>query len=143
MPALVDRTGQRYGHLTVVERVEGATRTMWLCRCDCGTTAAIRADALVGGHTRTCGGHSRLEAPTYISAHIRVTRDRGRASDYNCRCGVPAEDWAYDHADPNELSEYDGRGAGRTRVYSADSWHYLPMCRACHRAFDREHKHGQ
>lgn len=37
-----DLTGQKFGKLTVVERIEdyifsnGETRVQWLCRCECG-----------------------------------------------------------------------------------------------------------
>ena len=73
------------------------------------------------------------DAITYKGAHHRVRLRRGSASQYACTCGRPAMDWAYDHADPDELL---GDYYGRPRRYSADPDHYLPMCRSCHRKFD-------
>lgn len=71
---------------------------------------------------------------TYSGAHIRVRRIRGRVSTHVCGCGAQAQEWAYDHADENELV---GVTAGREAPYSADPSHYVPMCRSCHRTSDR------
>jgi hypothetical protein len=66
----------------------------------------------------------------YRSAHTRVVSQRGRASEHPCCvCGAAAEDWAYDHADPDERVEGG-------LVYSPDPMHYQPMCRVDHKAFD-------
>jgi hypothetical protein len=66
----------------------------------------------------------------YRSAHTRVVSHRGRASEHPCCvCGAAAEDWAYDHADPDERVEGG-------LVYSPDPMHYQPMCRVDHKAFD-------
>lgn len=56
----IDRTGMRYGRLTVVKRAENKkignnTRTMWECKCDCGNTVIVRSDSLNDGTTRSCG----------------------------------------------------------------------------------------
>ncbi len=56
-----DLTGQRFGRLTVVKRVDdhiqpsGKARAMWLCQCDCGNTTVIRSDALTDNGTKSCG----------------------------------------------------------------------------------------
>src|SRR6476619_7132131 len=42
---------------------------------------------------------------TYRTAHDRVVRQRGRASEYACvDCGYQAAHWSYDGTDPEELS---------------------------------------
>ena len=52
-----DLTGNRYGHLTVLNRCEngkdGATR--FLCLCDCGNTVAVRSRHLKSGAIDNCG----------------------------------------------------------------------------------------
>lgn len=64
---------------------------------------------------------------TYGAAHSRM----GPVSHLACRdCGNAAQEWAYDHGDPDELM--DERGL----PYSLDPSHYRPMCRHCHRKFD-------
>lgn len=72
------------------------------------------------------------DAVGYGGAHDRVKRALGSASNYLCEhCGGRADDWAYDHADPNE------RVSPKRLVYStAGARHYLPLCGSCHRRFD-------
>lgn len=56
-----DLTGQRFGHLTVLERVDnqvgknGKTNVVYRCRCDCGEETVVRATALRSGATTSCG----------------------------------------------------------------------------------------
>lgn len=74
------------------------------------------------------------EEVSYIGAHARTRRARGRASLLSCRhCGADAKHWAYDHEDPNELTQLH---AGRMAKYSADPNHYIPLCVECHHKFD-------
>ena len=60
-----DLTGRRFGRLLVVERTDAKTANgirLWLCRCDCGSTASVRTTCLNAGQTRSCGclrGESR------------------------------------------------------------------------------------
>lgn len=56
MPALIDRTGERYGRLLVLGHVEGR---LWLCRCDCGTELTVKGNNLQSGNSRSCGCLSR------------------------------------------------------------------------------------
>lgn len=60
----------------------------------------------------------------YYSTHKHVRRVRGPASEHACRCGSAAEQWAYDHADPDEA-----QGA---HPYSLKPEHYRPLCSPCH-----------
>lgn len=57
MSHLKDITGQKFGKLTVIEKV-GATKqgnAVWLCKCDCGNTCAVRSVLLRSGETTSCG----------------------------------------------------------------------------------------
>lgn len=54
MPAFKDISGQRFGRLVALERHGTSQPTMWLCRCDCGATTAVRSRSLVAGLTRSC-----------------------------------------------------------------------------------------
>ena len=79
----------------------------------------------------------RQEVVKYSASHARVKRIRGAARQYPCaHCGAQALDWAYDHADPDELIDTDH---GKRLPHSLDPEHYLPLCRTCHRRFDLEH----
>jgi len=52
----IDITGQRFGRLVVVRRVENCGRhTRFLCLCDCGNQVAVISDSLRGGVSRSCG----------------------------------------------------------------------------------------
>lgn len=52
----VDRTGMRYGRLTVLHYVgRHGTMTKWLCRCDCGALTSPGVAGLTTGNTTSCG----------------------------------------------------------------------------------------
>lgn len=52
----IDLTGQKFGRLTVIKRVENkGRRTAYLCLCDCGSEKVITAEHLRGGKTVSCG----------------------------------------------------------------------------------------
>ena len=73
---------------------------------------------------------------SYTLVHNRLASFRGKAASYGCvDCGSQAEEWAYDHSDPKELT---GTSNGRPAPYSLDLDRYNPMCRVCH--FDFDHR---
>lgn len=72
------------------------------------------------------------EEGSYSAVHTRLRKARGPASEYDCEhCGIAAENWAYDHEDPNARRD-DASGL----IYSTDLSHYLSLCCLCHKAFD-------
>lgn len=135
-----DLGGRRFGRLTVISfaGLNSYPRATWLCRCDCGTEVVVIGNNLADGSTVSCGCRAadprpgaRREDPGYVGAHYRVKFLHGSASLHTCvDCNSAAEDWSYDHADPDEL--HDGRG----RPYSPDPAHYAARCRSCHKRFD-------
>ena len=52
-----DLIGQKFGRLTVVERVANNKRgnARWLCKCVCGNETIVVTSDLNSGHTRSCG----------------------------------------------------------------------------------------
>ena len=51
-----DIVGQRFGRLVVVSLNGTANgKRRWNCLCDCGNTAVVRQDQLIGSKTRSCG----------------------------------------------------------------------------------------
>jgi hypothetical protein len=57
---LIDRTGVRYGRLTVIAQAGRSTdgHVLWRCRCDCGTECAVQSNNFRGGEqkgTQSCG----------------------------------------------------------------------------------------
>lgn len=56
MGVLADLTGQKFGRLIGIHRVENHGRiTRWLWLCDCGNQKIIAADKVKSGHTASCG----------------------------------------------------------------------------------------
>jgi hypothetical protein len=73
---------------------------------------------------------------TYTSAHQRVHRKRGKASEYPCvDTGLPAEEWSYKGDCPDERIEQGGRDDGR-RYCPRHPECYEPRTVAAHRAYD-------
>lgn len=108
MPALKDRTGQRFGSLTVVGRGEDyveatRARVRWRCLCDCGRTVDVAATSLASGLTTSCGCglHRREKQSKDITGlrsgkvlALRFSRRVGRSKSYwlcRCDCGTEKE----------------------------------------------------
>jgi hypothetical protein len=53
---LIDLTGKRFGHWTVVARHSERSHrfALWLCRCDCGNEGIVRGINLIGGLSKSC-----------------------------------------------------------------------------------------
>lgn len=51
-----DLTGQRFGMLTVIEKVENKNgRVTWKCKCDCGGIRISNANNIKSGKVKSCG----------------------------------------------------------------------------------------
>lgn len=56
MPKYIDRTGERYGRLTLKERVENkGHHAAYRAICDCGNEITMLVEHLQSGHTQSCG----------------------------------------------------------------------------------------
>jgi hypothetical protein len=57
----LDLAGQRFGKLVAVEysHTDGNRTARWLCQCDCGSQAVIRAHSLASGRAKSCGCSKR------------------------------------------------------------------------------------
>ena len=60
MPRFIDLVGQKFGRLTVVERLppqkDKVSRAVyWKCKCDCGNETVVRSDQLRQGIIKSCG----------------------------------------------------------------------------------------
>lgn len=70
---------------------------------------------------------------TYIGAHMRVWRAKGKAVNYRCvKCAGPASEWAYTHDDPCPNEQVSPQGY----KYSGDIERYVTMCHPCHVRYD-------
>ena len=56
MSAARDLTGQRFGKLTVLERIGSRNKNaLWKCLCICGEEVEVITRSLTSGNTRSCG----------------------------------------------------------------------------------------
>lgn len=56
MGKALDLTGQKFGRLTVIERVGiKNSKVMWRCKCDCGNYTETSTSSLRKGDSRSCG----------------------------------------------------------------------------------------
>lgn len=81
-----DLTGQRFGRLTVIERVKEDTRHVkWRCLCDCGKETIVYSGNLQRGHTKSCGCYmieiNRENKKKYNTYDISGTYGVGFASN--------------------------------------------------------------
>ncbi|WOC12524.1 hypothetical protein MP11Mi_16120 [Gordonia sp. MP11Mi] len=130
---VADLSGRRIGTLTV-EHYDRVARS-WLCLCECGKRRLLRTEHLNRPGHHSCGDkrHRRKAIVGYIAAHERVHSDRGRAAEHPCAaiaCGNMAAQWAYDHSDPDELSD------AHHGPFSLDVGRYRPLCHSCHTSAD-------
>jgi len=57
MGAFLDRTGLKYGRLTVLEHSgkDERNKHLWLCKCECGNKKVVVSDNLSSGKSNSCG----------------------------------------------------------------------------------------
>lgn len=92
---------------------------------------------LPNSHGGSLSPHWREDGEiTYTSAHFRVRRLWGAASQYLCvSCSGSARDWAYDGTDPSQ--RYGPTHHGNYCYYSVFPEFYMPMCTRCHHRRDK------
>lgn len=117
MPPFRDLTGQRFGRLVVLHRVEnrvfnnGYTKVQWRCLCDCGTELDVLSNAMLTGNTTSCGCF-RSESvtahkTTHGMTHTRLYRIWGNMCN---RCNNPKDKF---------YKDYGGRG-----IKVCDEWRH-------------------
>jgi hypothetical protein len=109
---VVDRTGQRFGRLVVIERAgRRGTAAAWLCQCDCGSRKIITSNSLRGGYAKSCGC-SRATGPG-SRPNYRTTVLPGSAArkavlkNYRLSAKHRGIVWALSEVDFDELTSAD------------------------------------
>lgn len=74
MSKLIDLTGQKFGRLTVVQKIKSNTKnSRWLCHCTCGNQISVSRVHLINGHCKSCGCYQKEVASelakTYKTTH--------------------------------------------------------------------------
>lgn len=116
MPVAKQLVGQVFGRLAVLERYGSSNgRVNWLCRCQCGKLHEAVSNALVSGHTQSCGcwRDERNRATPVVHGH--ALRATGKSPTYYSwqamllRCNNPVS---------KSYKDYGGRG-----ITICDRWH--------------------
>ena len=89
---LEDLTGQKFGKLTAIERVNN--EGYWKWQCECGKQKIIKADSVKSGRTRSCGclnGKNQLVIPEgskygKLTVIKKVGRNKHNYIMYECKC---------------------------------------------------------
>lgn len=103
MPKFVDRTGQRFGMLTVL-RLASMPPAKWECICDCGGTSTPLSGALQSGNTKSCGCRKRNVLGESTTTHgMAGTRTHRIWRAMLTRCTNPRIP---------QYKDYGGRGIG-------------------------------
>ena len=83
MGQLKDLTGQKFGKLTILRRVEDRKRgrPMWLCQCECGNQTVVSSTRLLlPNGTRSCGclrhqpSNNLVDLTGKVFGHLTVLR---------------------------------------------------------------------
>ena len=110
MGKFIDRTGQKYGKLTVLKFSGFKDKySMWECLCECGNKTIVRGCNLGSGHTQSCGCMFRVK-----SLEVNTTHNCTKTRLYKIWSGMKGRCY-----NPNDISyqNYGGRG-----VRICDEW---------------------
>lgn len=94
MGKFVDITGNKYGRLTVIERVDNALdgQSRWLCECTCGNTTIVSKGNLKSGNVKSCGCLAKEIKPAKTHGESR-TRLYKIWFDMKRRCSEKYKDY--------------------------------------------------
>lgn len=106
MSKVIDLTGQKFNHWTVIERAENNSRgeAMWLCECDCDlhTRRAVQSYSLRKGLSKSCGCVQKQKASqnNFIDmtgekiGHLTILKMYGKDNSgkilWECQCDCPS-----------------------------------------------------
>ena len=90
MGVIVDHTGEQFGKLKAIRRIETpkAQKTKYLCECECGNTVTVTGSNLVTGTSTHCGcssknhGYAKKERLYNIWVGMRQRCNDVNAPDY-------------------------------------------------------------
>lgn len=95
MSKIIDRVGEVYGRLTVIERDlsrKSKSGAYWICKCSCGKNISVLTNNLRSGGTTSCGCRKAedLTGKTY-GEWLVLERDNTKKDVYwkcKCSCGT-------------------------------------------------------
>lgn len=116
MGRFIDLTGQKFDHLTVINRGEthrqpnGKTTIYWICECDCKdkTIVSVRGDSLKNGSIRSCGCLQK-EIVSQISKgnkHKKKYNTYDLSGEYGIGYTTKGEEFYFDLEDYDKIKDY-------------------------------------
>ena len=119
MPKFIDLTGERFGRLVVIKRVENDKHgnSCWLCKCDCEQEVVVRGFSIKKKNTQSCGCFRKETAVQQNTKHGHSKRYAKTGIYYSWygmkqRCGNPNN---------NRYKDYGGRG-----IIVCEEWMEFP-----------------
>jgi len=117
----INLDGQRFGRFLALERAPERDKhgqAFWVCRCDCGTVAKVRAGNLRKGHARSCGClKSEASSASIRRVHAEHPNQGTHGHSRVGHVSTEYSSWASMHArcgNPRNkrYESYAGRGIG-------------------------------
>ena len=121
---VIDLIGQKFGHLTVVNRAGSDNRgeATWECKCDCGNPQhlIVLGSNLRNGHTQSCGCERRSHGELAIES-LLYNNNIPFVQEYRA-FKFASGNWAkFDfYVDNSYIIEYDGE---THYLYNMHGWH--------------------
>lgn len=120
-----DLTGQRFGRLTVIRRVEdhicypsGYRTSQWLCECDCGNEVTIIGKALTRKNgTKSCGCFAKEN----MSKVKKKYNTYDLTGEYGIGYTFKGEEFLFDLEDYNKIKDYCWSKNKKGYITSTDS----------------------
>lgn len=103
-----DLTGQYFGRLKVIERVEnyieknGNKRSQWLCECKCGNRVKVIEKSLKNGNTKSCGCLQK----EITSKHFKKYNDYDLSGEYGIGYTSKEDIFYFDLEDYDKIKDY-------------------------------------
>lgn len=96
--------GQKFGKLTVIERLENTKygQTRWLCQCECGNKTSVRTSNLKNGHVKSCGCLNR----ELISKRSKRYNTYDLSGEYGIGYTSKGEEFYFDLEDYDKIKDY-------------------------------------
>lgn len=111
---LMNRVGEKYGHLTVIKRGEdriypsGKKSVVWICKCDCGNTVEVDVTNLRNNHSKSCGCVTNLKGNVKHNLYHGNRRLYAVWTNMKQRCY---------NTNQRNYKDYGGRG-----IYVCEEW---------------------
>lgn len=116
MGKIIDITGERFGHLTVLERVENSkfNSVQYLCLCDCGNITISNSNALRTGHKKSCGCTRKINTRKWLLEY-NTKHNGAKTRLYVVWVGMKQR---VENPNNQRYKDYGGRG-----IAICDEWH--------------------